>query len=153
MGRAKAFPLWNGPGTVKIALLGADMTPPDPSIVESVQTYIDPTQDGKGEGMAPIGTVVTVVGATPKPIHVSVNVVLASGATLAQVKEQIESGLTDYLADLAFSDSIVRYTRIQGIILGIPPVIDYSNLTVNGGTANIQTAEDQVPVVGTVTVA
>ncbi|MNB86279.1 Baseplate J-like protein [compost metagenome] len=153
VGRAKAFPLWNGAGTVKVVLLDEDMTPPEPAVVAAVQAYIDPTQDGMGEGVAPIGAVVTVVGATELPINISVDVTLASGATTEQVQEQIEEGLKDYLADLAFTDTIIRYTRIQGIILGIPPVIDYANLLVNGGAANIETAEDAVPVVGTVNVS
>lgn len=153
VGRAKAFPLWDGPGTVKVVLLNEEMTPPDSSTVAAVQNYIDPTQDGMGEGTAPIGAIATVVAAIERPINVSVSVTLADGATIAQVKEQIESGLREYLADLAFEDTLVRYTRIQAIILGIPPVIDYTNLSVNGGTANIQTAEDEVPVVGTVTVS
>ncbi|SDR81319.1 Uncharacterized phage protein gp47/JayE [Paenibacillaceae bacterium GAS479] len=152
VGRARAFPLWNGTGTVKVALLDESMTAPEPALVTAVQQYIDPTQDGLGEGAAPIGAVVTVVGATEIPINVSVSVTLAAGATISQVREQILTGLKAYLAELAFTDTIIRYTRIQAIILGIPPVIDYSNLKVNGQTANIQTALDEVPIVGTVTV-
>ncbi|MEK4878938.1 MULTISPECIES: baseplate J/gp47 family protein [unclassified Paenibacillus] len=152
VGRAKAFPLWNGPGTVKVVLLNNDMRKPSTAIVEAVQNFIDPTKDGMGEGVAPIGAVVTVVGATEFPINISVSVTLASGATTDQVKTQLETATRNYLATLAFTDSLVRYTRIQSLILDIPPVIDYTNLKVNNQTVNIQIPDDAVAVLGTVTV-
>ena len=152
VGRAKTFPLWNGAGTVKVALLNTDMRTPSSAVVNAVQAYIDPTRDGMGEGTAPIGAVVTVVGGIEVPINISVHVTLASGATTGQVKTQLENATKAYLATLAFTDSLVRYTRIQSLILDIPPVIDYELLTVNGGTGNIQIANDAVAVLGTVTV-
>lgn len=152
VGKAKAFPLWDGPGTVKVALLGTDMQAPPSAVVDAVQAYIDPLQDGTGEGVAPIGAAVTIVAAVEVPINVSVEVTLASGAVLSQVKEQLESGVREYLKALAFADSLVRYTRIANVILDIPPIIDYTNLTVNGGTGNIEIDPGAVAVLGTVTV-
>lgn len=153
VGRARAFPLWAGPGTVKVVLLDNGMKAPAAPVVEAVQQYIDPTQDGMGEGAAPIGAIATVVGATEIPINISVKVTLATGATLEEVKEQLEQGAAEYFRDLAFTDQLIRYTRIQGIILGIPPVIDYSDLLVNGGAMNIEIGMDDVAVLGTVTVS
>ncbi|MNV35159.1 hypothetical protein D3C71_1265970 [compost metagenome] len=105
-----------------------------------------------GEGVAPIGPIVSVEAAGEVPINVSVQVTLASGATKDQVKEKLESGLRLYLANLAFVDPLVRYTRIQSIILDIPPVIDYADLKVNGLTTNIEIEPGKVAVPGTVTV-
>lgn len=68
VGKAKAFPLWDGPGTVKVALLNNEMQTPAEAVIEAVQEYIDPTQDGMGEGAAPIGPVVTVVGQKRYPL-------------------------------------------------------------------------------------
>lgn len=152
VGRARAFPEWAGPGTVKVVMLDNDMKSPASPVVEAVQKYIDPTQDGMGEGAAPIGSITTVVGATEIPINISVKVTLATGATIEQVKEQLESGAIEYFRDLAFTDPLVRYTRIQGIILGIPPVIDYTDLLVNGEAKNIEIGMDGVAVLGTVTI-
>lgn len=152
VGRAKAFPLWDGAGTVKVVLLDNAMRAPVAAVVEAVQTYIDPTQDGMGNGAAPIGAVVTVVPATEIPINIAVKVTLASGATTAQVQTQLAAATEAYLASLAFIDPLVRYTRIQGLILDIPPVIDYEDLTLNNGVSNIEIADDAVAVLGTVTV-
>lgn len=151
VGDAKVFPLWNGGGTVKVVLLDANKQAPEPSLVTQVQHYIDP-EPGMGEGQAPIGAQVIVVGAAAVPIDVSVDVTLVNGASISTVKELIELGLQEYLQTLAFKDVLIRYTRIANVILDIPFVIDYANLTVNGQTANIQIDLDEVAVLGTVTV-
>ncbi|WP_226000884.1 baseplate J/gp47 family protein [Paenibacillus sp. BJ-4] len=154
VGDAKTFPLWNGPGTVKVVILDNNKRAPSAAVVQAVQTYIDPTQDGHGEGAAPIGPVVTVVGAGEVPINVSVRVQLARDATTDDVKEQLEASIAKYLEGLAFNDTdtLVRITRIANFILDVPPVIDYFDLTINGVTSNIQVPLDSVAVLGTVDV-
>lgn len=149
---AKVYPVWSGPGTVKVVLLDDDKTAPDSSVVSAVQTYIDPTRDGTGKGVAPIGAAVTVSGAVEVPVNVAVTVTLAPGATVSEVKAQIETGVRAYLRSLAFSDPLVRITRVANVILDIPPVIDYVSLTLNGATSNIAVADGEVAVLGTVTV-
>ncbi|KKO54511.1 baseplate J/gp47 family protein [Paenibacillus sp. DMB20] len=149
---AKVYPIWNGPGTVKIVLLDDEKTAPDSVIVDAVQAYIDPTQDGTGQGVAPVGAIATVAGAIEVPINVAVKVTLAPGATTEEVKAQVETGVREYLRSLAFSDPLVRATRIANVILDIPPVIDYENLTVNGSFSNVAIADGEVAVLGTVTV-
>ncbi|MGF7045676.1 putative phage protein gp47/JayE [Paenibacillus sp. DS2015] len=149
---AKVYPIWNGPGTVKVVLLDDDKTAPDQTIIDAAQTYIDPTQDGRGMGAAPIGAIATVAGATQLPVNIAVKVTLAPGATTAQVKALIEAGVAAYLKTLAFADPLVRVTRIANVILDIPPVIDYEALTINGAFSNIAIADGGVAVLGTVTV-
>ena len=149
---ARVYPVWDGPGTVKVVLLGDDKTAPDQTIVSAVQAYIDPTRDGTGQGAAPIGAVATVAGAVEVPINIAVDVTLAPGATIAEVQAQIETGVRAYLQSLAFADNLVRITRIANVILDIPRVIDYENLTVNGAYSNVVVADGEVAVLGTVTV-
>lgn len=141
---AKVYPVWNGGGTVKVVLLDDDKTAPDPSTVAAAATYI--------ESQRPIGATVTVEAAEEIPINVSVKVTLAPGATVGEVKAEIEAGVKTYLESLAFADPLVRYTRIAAVILDIPPVVDYDNLLVNGGESNIVIADGAVAVLGTVTV-
>ncbi|WFR62582.1 hypothetical protein P9222_31210 [Paenibacillus amylolyticus] len=68
------------------------------------------------------------------------------------MKTLIETGVTAYLKELAFADPLVRWTRIANVILDIPPVIDYSDLLVNGGMSNLEIAPGAVAVLGTVKV-
>jgi uncharacterized phage protein gp47/JayE len=139
---AKVFPIWAGAGTVKVVLLDADKTAPDTSVVTAATTYID--------SVRPIGATVTVVGATEVAINVNVDVTLGSGATLAGVRTEIENGVRAYLKTLAFTDATVRYTQIAAVIGDAVGVIDYTALTVNGGTANIVIADGSVAILGTV---
>lgn len=153
VGKAKAFPLWNGPGTVKVVLLDNEMRAPAAPVIEEVQKYIDPTRDGMGEGAAPVGAVVTVMGALEVPIDVVVKVTLLNGAGIDGVKEAIEQGVSRYLKELAMADPLVRYNRIANVILDVPAVIDYEILTLNGGTESILIDSESVAVLGTVTVS
>ncbi|UNK17642.1 baseplate J/gp47 family protein [Paenibacillus sp. N3/727] len=152
VGKAKAFPLWNGPGTVKVVLLNNDMRSPTVSVVEAVQKYVDPTQDGMGEGAAPVGSVVTIVGATEVPINIDVKVTLLEGAGMDGIQGQLEEAVRKYLKDLAMVDPLVRYNRIANVVLDMPQVIDYEKLTVNGGEESILIEPEAVAVLGTVTV-
>lgn len=145
VGDAKAFPVWNGPGTVKVVLLSDDKRTPAPQIIADATQYI--------ESVRPIGPTVTVVGVSELPINVSATLTLAEGATLEDAQADFEQAFSAYLESLAFADNLVRYTQIAALLLGVPRIIDYANLTVNGGTANVQTTEEQVAVVGTVTLS
>lgn len=140
---AKVYEVWNGPGTVKVTLLDANKRAPTPEKVAEVASYI--------ESVRPVGATVTVVGATEVPINVSGTYTLKAGATLAEALAEITAGLTDYLKTLAFRDPTVRYSQIANVVLDAPAVLDYANLTVNGGTGNITVADGSVAVPGTVT--
>lgn len=150
VGDAKVKPVWNGPGTVKVVLLDNQGTSPDSSVITSTIDYIESVQ--------PIGADVTVVGASELAINVTAKLTLAPGIDINTVKSQFTEGLKAYLQSIAFVDNtltsqpeLIRYTRIANVLLDIPPIIDYSNLLVNGGTSNIQPTDEQVGVVGTVT--
>ncbi|MFD3259982.1 baseplate J/gp47 family protein [Paenibacillus lentus] len=153
VGGVQVRPLWNGAGTVGIYLLDTDKRAANDDIVAAAQQYIDPTQDGQGEGTAPAGPIVTVMAAEEVPINISVKLTLADGATITEVRSLIDKGVRAYLKQLAFVDPLVRVTRIASVLLDIPPIIDYSMLTVNGSTdTNIQIQPGQVAVLGTVEV-
>lgn len=143
VGDAKVYPVWNGPGTVKVVLLDTEKTSPAQSVIDDVTAYI--------ESVRPIGADVTVVGATEVPINVSATLTLAPGKTPTDAQTEFEALLTDYLKSLAFVDPVVRYSKIASLLLDCPSVVDYSDLTVNGGTANVTIADGEVAVKGTVT--
>ncbi|MCR8645591.1 baseplate J/gp47 family protein [Paenibacillus sp. N1-5-1-14] len=145
VGDAKVFPVWNGPLTVKVVLLSEQKRAPLPSVVSAVTEYI--------ESVRPIGAQITVVPAVETAVNISVKVTVESGANLAGVKESIEQRITNYLQDLAFKDNTIRYSQIANVVLDAPHVIDYSNLTLNGGNTNIVIPSEGVGVLGMVTVA
>ena len=70
VGGCKPYRAWKGPGTVKLVITGSDYQPPSDTLINTVQTAIDPTQNsGDGIGLAPIDHEVTVVGAAGQYLY------------------------------------------------------------------------------------
>jgi uncharacterized phage protein gp47/JayE len=145
IGDAKVYPLWNGNGTVKVVLLDVNKRAPNSTIVTNATNYIN--------GERPIGATVTVVGAAEVQIAVSATLTLVPGASLATATSKFTSAFTDYLKSIAFVDPTVRYSKISSVLIGIPEVLDYANLKINGGTVNISISDSNVAVPGTVTLS
>ncbi|MGG4105797.1 baseplate J/gp47 family protein [Paenibacillus lautus] len=159
VGGVEVAPLWKGPGTVGLYLIDTDKRAASQDIVNAVQQYIDPSQDGQGEGVAPAGPVITVMPAAEVAIDISVKVqrTQEQPSTMDEIRKLIEDGVRTYLQQIAFNrkDPLVRYTRIAAVLLDIPIIVDYSDLTINGHTEqqNIEIGSGQVAVLGTVSVS
>lgn len=159
VGGVEVAPLWKGPGTVGLYLIDTDKRAASQDIVNAVQQYIDPSQDGQGEGVAPAGPVITVMPAAEVAIDISVKVqrTQEQPSTMDEIRKLIEDGVRTYLQQIAFNrkDPLVRYTRIAAVLLDIPIIVDYSELTINGHTEqqNIEIGSGQVAVLGTVSVS
>ena len=144
VGAAKVTPLWNGEGTVKVLIAGSDNGPVDPTIVSKCAAYIEESR--------PIGATVTVVSAEGLGINVSAVVDIDSSTTVTDVQTAFSTAIETYLKGIAFSKYTLVFNRIAAKLLDIDGVINFKTLTVNGGTADIEIEEDQVPVLGTVEV-
>lgn len=158
VGKAKCIPRWDGNGTVKLLIVGADFTPATPTVVAELQEFIDPGARGLGEGRAPCGASVTVEAAQGLPITVTATVVLENGYTLSQVETAFSAALADYLKGLVFNINSatgvnypISYNQIGAKLITTEGVMNYGDLLVNGGVADIPIDEMQAPVVGTVT--
>jgi len=152
VGDAKVISLWNGPNTVKIIIIDSNKKAPDLSLIGKTQTYIDPNSKGLGEGKAPIGAFCTVVSAVNKSIDVSFTIVRDNKYTHEQVKTNTSNNITEYLKTIAFKENLVSYARIGAAILASEGVLDYSNLNINLGTANISINNNEVAILGTVVI-
>lgn len=157
---ARTIAKWDGPGTVKVVLAGAGMEPPGKAVVAACDAYI--------QEQRPVGPAVTVAAAGVRELAVAATVTIDGTTTKAAVREALEQAVKDYISGLAreaFSTNIdlqletmegrrytVLYNRIAFLLLAIPGVLDYSALTVGGGTANISVAADKLPVLTGVTV-
>ena len=143
VGGAKIFPLWNGAGTVKVVLVDADMEPASSEIVAAAAAHIEEER--------PIGATVTVAAAQSLPIPVAAKLTLDGSTTLPEVKAVFASELDAYLKTLAFRTSILRYNQVAYLLLSLPGVLDFTSLTLNGGTGNVSIGAEQVPALGEVT--
>lgn len=158
VGRAIIFPNAEGPGTVIAMLIGADGLPATTEVTAAVQEYIDPNQNGDGEGVANIGAVFGAMPAADVDINVSFTATLAEGKTLSDAQTEIEAALTEMLKNIALNtpdtqSMVVRYSAIGSLILDSASVVDYTNLLLNSGTGNITMGSGEIPVKGSVTIA
>lgn len=142
---ARCYPLWNGPGTVKVVVINSEKRSPSQTVLNEAIDYI--------ETIRPVGVSVTVNGVTEISIDVSANLTLRSGAVIDQVRDSIIEHITNYFKSIAFVEDTVRFTAIGNAILDADGVIDYTDLRINGLSANIILGADDVPVIGAVTVS
>ena len=157
VGGVKVEPVWNGGGTVKLTIIDSDYNKPSPTLIDEVQTAVDPVQNqGKGYGIAPIGHVVTVVGVEEIEIDVEPQITLQTDYTWEDVKPAVEAAINDYFAELRsqWADSqtlVVRISQIEVRILDITGIIDVQNTKLNGQQQNIALGAYEIPVPGEVT--
>jgi uncharacterized phage protein gp47/JayE len=140
------IPNWNGPNTVKVVIIDRNKMPASPELVTATQQYLDPIP-GQGYGQAPIGHFVTVESAEPFNLDIDTTLELDTGVILANIQPQIEQAIEEYRKAIAFKEMLIRISRIQNIIVDTPGVLDYTNLTINGGTGNITIPENCVPII------
>jgi uncharacterized phage protein gp47/JayE len=140
---AKVYPLWNGPGTVRVVLVNSEKRTPSQTVIDDARDYI--------EEQRPVGATVTVEGVQEIPVDVSATLTLTSGTDINVVKTEITDNITDYFKNIGFTETIVRYTQIANALLDADGVVDYADLRVNGGTANVLLNDDEVPVIGVIT--
>lgn len=153
----KVYPLWdksngkNGNGTVKVVIVADGNKSASDELVRKVKTYIDPYPEGEGRGQAPIGSTVTIVSCTEKEINITANISAATGYTKEMIQSNFKNALTEYLSGLSFdTTTYISLARIGNVLLSIDGVIDYSDLKINGSSANIELSSEEIAVTGTV---
>lgn len=150
VGDARCISEWNGPGTVKVLVIDANGQPANETIIEAVQQHIAPN-GRSGDGLAPIGALVTVAAPEVRVIDVSVSLVLESGYDLPGVVQDIKDALMQYFIGVGIN-GLIRYNEVGALIINTDGVLDYSGLLVDGGMGNIQLGEDEMATLGMVTV-
>lgn len=155
VGACKVYRAYEGQaGHVGLCILDDDLDIPSTELVNEVQQTIDPTQDGEGDGMAPLDHIVHVFAAKEKNVDVSVKVTpLYSGTQWEDISQTVTEKIEKYFIDLKSNwDSVdtlvVRPSQIIARLLDIDSILDVTECKINGGTANIQLKSDEIPKVG-----
>ena len=154
VGSTKVIPIWNGPGTVKCIITNADYESPDSDLVHRIQQAIDPTMDGYGVGIAPVGHIVTVVGATDELLDITAEITTHNPPE--DLQRQVESAINDYLASLnknwASVDNItVRISQITNVLLDINSIIDVGEITIQGLNQNYVLEDEKIAKLNSIT--
>lgn len=153
VGDAKVFPLWAGDNTVKVVIIDSNKHPAGPELVEEVQNYIDPDITGLGDGEAPIGAYCTVVSANEVPLNISFTANKDPSIDDTERQTNVENNINAYIKEIAFKENTISYNAIGSRIYNSTGILDYSNLAINGQTGNIILQEDDIPVLGVVSIA
>lgn len=90
------------------------------------------------------------MSAAEKIINISVKLSIENGCSEDIIKENIEKNIENFLASIAFQNSYISYAKIGAIILSSEGVQDYSNLLINNVAENIIINDEEVCVLGEV---
>lgn len=168
VGAVQVYPTWNGGGTVKCSILGADFLPASSQLVEAVQNEMDPAPNQElGVGLAPIGAKVTIAAPEKVTVDVSAALTLSAGTQTGQVQEAVEAAIEAYLLSVRqeWANPVgetgldyaanVYVARVTAAIVGVTGVVNATNVQLNGGASDLELTEtgatQQVPILGTVT--
>ena len=142
-------------GTVKLVVINSTFTVPSPTLVEQVQTAVDPLQNaGEGVGIAPIGHVVRVEGVQEETVDLGFALYYQRGWSWEDVSGYVTEAINGYFLELAQSWAdqdealVVRISQIERRLLGITGIMDIANTTINEKAANHTLALDHIPVLG-----
>jgi len=142
VGAAKCFPLWQGPGTVKVVITDSNRRAATPALIAKVAEYIEQER--------PIGARVTVTSGEEISINVGAVVELKSGYALSTVQQNFADTLAAYLDDNAYEIDEVSISKVGCILLNTEGVKDYDfqSLRLNDGREDVILANDEIAVMG-----
>lgn len=155
VGATKVVPVWNGGGTVLIVIIDSTYRKATQTLLNDVKNKLDPVPYGTGEGLAPIGHVVTVKTVNEITINITSTITFDPSYTFERVREQIENTLNEYMLSLrkTWSTSpnlIVRISQIETRLLNIEGIIDITNTRINGKYNNLELEEYEIPIFGSI---
>lgn len=142
VGSAKVYPLWNGNGTVKVVIADSNKRGASQELVDNTFNYI--------ESQRPIGANVTVISAIEKATNITANVTLAVGQDINTIKTQFTSTLTTYLKSVAFNTTYISIAQVGNLLLDTG-IVDYIDLKINGLGEPLRLTEEEIAVIGSVT--
>lgn len=141
-------------GTVLLTIINSEFGAASDTLVQTVQTLIDPEENaGEGYGFAPIGHVVKVESAVAREIRVNADITFDTGYGWDNLQNSIEEAVCAYLLELrkAWADAsslIVRVSQIENRILSIAGIIDIRDTCLNGSAQNLNLEKNEIPVFG-----
>lgn len=148
---------WNGGGTVKVVFTTSSFDVPSQTLIDLVQTTIDPeTNSGEGVGIAPIGHIVTCLGAESATVNITANFTFKDDSyNLEYCLSNIQTTIDNYFDELnqTWEDKdnlIIRIADIISILMDVEGIIDVQNVTLNGFENNLTIDEDALVVRGTI---
>lgn len=152
---AAASKLLTAGGTVLVEIMNTEYRRPSQSLIDLVQETFDPTRTaGDGDGVAPIGHVVTVIGVKEKLINITLQgMEYKDGYSFSNRLEAIESAIDSYLLELrreweGQDTLVVRISQIEHHLMEIEGIIDIGETFLNNADKNITLDTNEIPIRG-----
>lgn len=150
VGNVLVDPLWQGEGTIRIVILGADGREAPQAVIDAVQNHLDPGRKGIGEGKAPPGAKVTVATAAIRIVNATIpGLVVVPGYTLEKVKTNAATALRKYLKTVS-PGGVIRLKEAEATIVNALGVQDMGDLLLNGARSNIVLGINELADLGSV---
>lgn len=155
VGATKITPIWNGAGTVKLTILNSNFDKASSTLITTVQDEIDPSPQGIGLGIAPIGHFVTVVTAGEVNVNIKTVIEFDTGYGWVNLQIAMNEAMNAYMLELRkgwanTTNTIVRIAQIENRLLAITGIVDVSGTTINGEAANLIITDNKIPVFGVI---
>lgn len=137
-------------------IITSEYNTPSATLVNDVQTIIDPSQNnGNGYGCAPIGHVVVINACSNAIINISADIALDTGYTWEEVNELVNNKISDYLLSLrkeweSSTNLVVRIAQISSKIVSVQGIEDINNIKINDVASNYMCNVNEIPVMGSV---
>lgn len=144
VGSVSVIPEWDGPGTVKLVIIDTNGDPAGTDICTEVYNHIM-QPDSPMERKAPIGAALTVVSPDITKLNYVCTVKLVDGANIDEVKDNFKKNLSEYYLT-AEAEGILKFARICSALINTEGIYDFSEITVNGKTGNVELPKNQFPV-------
>lgn len=148
VGEATVISAQDDSGLVTIVLTDANGAAATEQLCESVYNFIM-RPDARGERLAPVNALLSVVPPSTMAIAVRVTVELDADATIDSAKTAFMDQLALYLP-VAMDEQEIKYTKVAACLSAAAGVNDYSGLEIGikgeaFGTANIPITTKQLP--------
>lgn len=134
---------WNGAGTVKLVIQDSNFKVPATDLITGLQELIDPN-NGSGEGIAPIGHQVAVIGVESGDVEVKGKLILSDDIQYEDIQEEVVATVRSYFDELNSQwedvEQIIIYpAQIISRLMNIKGIVnvDTSTLTINGSAGNV----------------
>lgn len=148
---------WNGGGTVKVVFTTSSFNVPSQTLIDQVQNEVDPEANaGEGIGIAPIGHLVTCVGADGETVNITADFTFIDETYyLENCLGNMQTAIDEYFLQLNqdwenLSKITVRVADIISIFMDVEGVLDVQNVKLNGLPNNLIVDKDALVIRGTI---
>lgn len=140
VGTAKVFP---GAGMVKVVIADTNKHAATKQLIDDVYQHI--------EEVRPIlAGSFKVVSATERELNITTKVKIVQGLNLGEIQQEFINLLQEYLKSISFKTEYISIAKIGNLLLNTSGILDYTELKINNVSSNISLRDEEIAVLGNV---